>query len=55
MEIDAQHIAEPGLVVLDVTAADEETVWLRSLLGAAFVRQFGQQLRILRPVNVHEK
>jgi hypothetical protein len=26
MEIDQQHIAEPGLVVLDVTAADENTV-----------------------------
>ncbi|MFE0737410.1 DUF6207 family protein [Streptomyces sp. NPDC058855] len=26
MEIDQQHIAEPGLVVLDVTAADEDTV-----------------------------
>ncbi|MEE1766801.1 DUF6207 family protein [Streptomyces sp. JV185] len=25
MEIDAQHIDEPGLVVLDITAADEET------------------------------
>ncbi|MFF8293645.1 DUF6207 family protein [Streptomyces sp. NPDC016309] len=26
MDIDEEHIAEPGLVVLDVTAADEETV-----------------------------
>ncbi|MGA5559292.1 DUF6207 family protein [Streptomyces lavendulocolor] len=26
MDIDEQHIGEPGLVVLDVTAADEETV-----------------------------
>lgn len=26
MEIDKQHIAEPGLVVLDVTAAEEGTV-----------------------------
>ncbi|MFF8919161.1 DUF6207 family protein [Streptomyces sp. NPDC015032] len=25
MKIDAQHIDEPGLVVLDITAADEET------------------------------
>ncbi|MCX5166162.1 DUF6207 family protein [Streptomyces sp. NBC_00264] len=25
MEIDAQHINEPGLVVLDITAADEDT------------------------------
>ncbi|MBB4161698.1 DUF6207 family protein [Streptomyces cinereoruber] len=25
MRIDEEHIAEPGLVVLDVTAADEET------------------------------
>lgn len=25
-EIDAQHIAEPGLVVLDITAADEDTL-----------------------------
>ncbi|MER5501907.1 DUF6207 family protein [Streptomyces sp. NPDC002561] len=24
MEIDAQHIDEPGLVVLDITATDEE-------------------------------
>ncbi|WP_251061644.1 DUF6207 family protein [Streptomyces sp. ISL-100] len=30
MRIDEQHIAEPGLVVLDVTAADEET--LRAVL-----------------------
>ncbi len=29
-------------------------VWLCSLLGAAFVRRFGQQLRILTPANVHE-
>ncbi|MGW6391242.1 DUF6207 family protein [Streptomyces sp. NPDC055103] len=26
MKIDDQHIAEPGLVVLDVTAADEDTL-----------------------------
>ncbi|GGU61407.1 DUF6207 family protein [Streptomyces lavendofoliae] len=26
MDIDEQHVAEPGLAVLDVTAADEETV-----------------------------
>ncbi|MEV8312485.1 DUF6207 family protein [Streptomyces flavidovirens] len=26
MQIDAQHIAEPGLVVLDITAADEDTI-----------------------------
>ncbi|MEU9983770.1 DUF6207 family protein [Streptomyces sp. NPDC050856] len=26
MEMDDQHIAEPGLVVLDVAAADEDTV-----------------------------
>lgn len=26
MRIDEERIAEPGLVVLDVTAADEETV-----------------------------
>ncbi|MEU0275767.1 DUF6207 family protein [Streptomyces sp. NPDC006307] len=26
MQIDEQHITEPGLVVLDVVAADEETV-----------------------------
>ncbi|MET9438780.1 DUF6207 family protein [Streptomyces sp. NPDC006551] len=26
MHIDEQHIAEPGLVVLDVTGADEDTV-----------------------------
>ncbi|MFJ3164204.1 DUF6207 family protein [Streptomyces kanasensis] len=26
MRIDEQHIAEPGLVVLDVTAADEDTL-----------------------------
>ncbi|MFD7497716.1 DUF6207 family protein [Streptomyces sp. NPDC059832] len=25
MEIDFRHIAEPGLVVLDITAADEDT------------------------------
>ncbi|MFD9603847.1 MULTISPECIES: DUF6207 family protein [unclassified Streptomyces] len=25
MKIDAQHIDEPGLVVLDITAADEAT------------------------------
>ncbi|MFD0371130.1 DUF6207 family protein [Streptomyces sp. NPDC127114] len=25
MQIDEKHIAEPGLVVMDVTAADEET------------------------------
>ncbi|MGW2089077.1 DUF6207 family protein [Streptomyces sp. NPDC001880] len=25
MKIDAQHIDEPGLVVLDITAADEDT------------------------------
>lgn len=25
MEIDAQHIREPGLVVFDITAADEAT------------------------------
>jgi hypothetical protein len=25
MKIDAQHISEPGLVVLDITAADEDT------------------------------
>ncbi|WP_158072139.1 DUF6207 family protein [Streptomyces sp. CB01580] len=25
MKIDAQHIDEPGLVVLDIAAADEET------------------------------
>jgi hypothetical protein len=25
MKIDTQHIDEPGLVVLDITAADEET------------------------------
>ncbi|MFJ3713747.1 DUF6207 family protein [Streptomyces sp. NBC_01267] len=24
-KIDAQHVAEPGLVVLDITAADEST------------------------------
>ncbi|WP_404950923.1 DUF6207 family protein [Streptomyces sp. ARC12] len=24
--IDARHVSEPGLVVLDITAADEETV-----------------------------
>ncbi|MGX1899711.1 DUF6207 family protein, partial [Streptomyces anulatus] len=23
--IDARHVSEPGLVVLDITAADEET------------------------------
>lgn len=26
MPIDEQHIAEPGLVVLDVSAADEDTI-----------------------------
>ncbi|WP_336317590.1 DUF6207 family protein [Streptomyces lavendofoliae] len=26
MNIDEQHVAEPGLAVLDVTAADEDTV-----------------------------
>ncbi|WTA39761.1 DUF6207 family protein [Streptomyces sp. NBC_00846] len=26
MKIDEQHIAEPGLVALDITAADEDTV-----------------------------
>jgi DsbC/DsbD-like thiol-disulfide interchange protein len=26
MRIDEQHVAEPGLVVLDVTAADEDTI-----------------------------
>ncbi|MFF3343648.1 DUF6207 family protein [Streptomyces flavidovirens] len=26
MEIDEQHIAEPGLVVVDIIAADEDTV-----------------------------
>ena len=26
MQIDEQHLAEPGLVVLDVTAADEDTL-----------------------------
>ncbi|MGA4803471.1 DUF6207 family protein [Streptomyces lavendulocolor] len=26
MDIDEQHIGEPGLATLDVTAADEETV-----------------------------
>ncbi|MFF8919037.1 DUF6207 family protein [Streptomyces sp. NPDC015032] len=26
MQIDKQHIAEPGLVVLDITAADENTL-----------------------------
>ncbi|MCX4791629.1 DUF6207 family protein [Streptomyces sp. NBC_01221] len=26
MRIDEQHITEPGLVVLDVTAADENTI-----------------------------
>ncbi|MGX1887270.1 DUF6207 family protein [Streptomyces sp. NPDC055287] len=26
MRIDEQHIAEPGLVFLDVTAADEDTI-----------------------------
>ncbi|MFD3571813.1 DUF6207 family protein [Streptomyces sp. NPDC058667] len=26
MRIDEQHITEPGLVVLDITAADEDTV-----------------------------
>jgi hypothetical protein len=26
MQIDEQNIAEPGLVVLDITAADEDTV-----------------------------
>ncbi|MER7109471.1 DUF6207 family protein [Streptomyces sp. NPDC000229] len=26
MDIDEQHVAEPGLAVLDITAADEETV-----------------------------
>ncbi|MGW0315151.1 DUF6207 family protein [Streptomyces flavidovirens] len=26
MEIDEQHSAEPGLVVLDISAADEDTV-----------------------------
>ncbi|WP_335938023.1 DUF6207 family protein [Streptomyces sp. PTD5-9] len=26
MQIDQQHISEPGLVVLDITAADEDTV-----------------------------
>lgn len=31
-EIDAQHIAEPGLVVLDITAADEDT--LRSVMDS---------------------
>ncbi|MFH8371829.1 DUF6207 family protein [Streptomyces sp. NPDC018031] len=25
MRIDEQHLAEPGLVVLDITAADEDT------------------------------
>ncbi|OEJ28722.1 hypothetical protein AS594_33965 [Streptomyces agglomeratus] len=26
MRIDEQHVTEPGLVVLDVTAADEDTI-----------------------------
>lgn len=26
MQIDEQHVAEPGLVVLDITAADEDTL-----------------------------
>ncbi|WP_307717404.1 DUF6207 family protein [Streptomyces sp. V4I23] len=26
MQVDEQHIAEPGLLVLDITAADEDTV-----------------------------
>ncbi|MFE7045467.1 DUF6207 family protein [Streptomyces atratus] len=26
MKIDEQHVAEPGLVALDITAADEDTV-----------------------------
>ncbi|MFJ8856781.1 DUF6207 family protein [Streptomyces sp. NPDC102437] len=26
MQIDEQHVAEPGLVVLDITAADEGTL-----------------------------
>ncbi|MER5748065.1 DUF6207 family protein [Streptomyces sp. NPDC002225] len=30
--IDEQHIAEPGLVVLDITAGDEETV--RAVMAA---------------------
>ncbi|MFD4721524.1 DUF6207 family protein [Streptomyces sp. NPDC058423] len=25
-EIDEQHVGEPGLVILDITAADEETL-----------------------------
>ncbi|MET9656777.1 DUF6207 family protein [Streptomyces sp. NPDC006510] len=32
MKIDAQHITEPGLVVLDITAADEETA--RAVMAA---------------------
>ncbi|MFD7532270.1 DUF6207 family protein [Streptomyces sp. NPDC059849] len=32
MKIDAQHIDEPGLVVLDITAADEETA--RAVIAA---------------------
>ncbi|TYR53319.1 DUF6207 family protein [Streptomyces parvus] len=27
-EIDEQHVSEPGLVVLDITAADEDTLRL---------------------------
>jgi hypothetical protein len=30
--IDEQHVAEPGLVVLDITAGDEETV--RAVMAA---------------------
>ncbi|MFJ1847106.1 DUF6207 family protein [Streptomyces sp. NPDC088146] len=32
MKIDAQHITEPGLVVLDITAADEDTA--RAVMAA---------------------
>ena len=32
MQIDEQHVAEPGLVVLDIAAADEDT--LRAVMKA---------------------
>ncbi|MFH8577096.1 DUF6207 family protein [Streptomyces zaomyceticus] len=32
MKIDDQHIAEPGLIVLDITAADEGT--LQTVMGS---------------------
>ncbi|MEU1284437.1 hypothetical protein [Kitasatospora sp. NPDC005856] len=42
-----------GLGEVDWTLQPHQ--WLRSLQGAAFVRRFGRQLLILRPMNVHEK